>query len=160
MLDKSSKLWNYLSGPQKELIENGQYLLADAKKRSGQKVHDYSYVVFPFAKCYEGFLKQLFLDLGFINQKQYNSDHFRVGKVLSPNLQKRLGNRSVYKQLCDYQGKCGLADQLWRVWKTGRNRIFHYFPHNLRAITAAEAEEITGEITGVMEKAVVETQKS
>ena len=154
IIDEQSKLWQYLSEPQKSLIKNGLFLLNDVKHHPDRKIYDYSYVVFPFAKCYEGFLKQLFLDLGFITKKQHESDHFRVGKVLSPHLQRRLGKRSVYHQICKFQGKCELADQLWIVWRRGRNRIFHYFPHNLQAITINEAEEIIREMIATMESAL------
>ena len=60
---------------------------------------NFSFVVFPFAKAYEGFLKKAFLGVGFISRLDYISDHFRLGKVLSPNLVEKLGERSVYKKI-------------------------------------------------------------
>ncbi len=158
MLDPQSPLSSYISDTQKSLISAGYHLLEDAKNRHAPITLDYSYVVFPFAKAYEGFLKQFFADLNLISQQQYKSEHFRVGKVLSPNLQKRLGQQSVYRQLCEAQGRSFLADELWRVWKRGRNQVFHYFPHNVASLTIPEAEQIIKDIIAVMELAVKETR--
>lgn len=154
IIDKNSFFWKYLSPGQKGLIEEGLYLLEDVKLHPDAKITDYSYLVFPFAKAYEGFLKQLFLDLGFISQKEYNSDHFRIGKALNPSLERRLRYQSVYDKVIYHCKDKNLADQLWSVWKRGRNLIFHYFPHNFKAITLIEAENIISEMLMVMEKAI------
>ena len=112
---------------------------------------DYSFLVFPFAKAYEGFLKQLFKDAKFISHLDYISDHLRLGKLMSPNLINRLGERSLYKKIKDSAGE-DLAQKIWNVWKIGRNQIFHYFPHNLKAITFGEADKIVTEILKTMEE--------
>lgn len=158
-IDKSSFFWNYLSIGQKGLIEEGLYLLNDVKTHPDINISDYSYLVFPFAKAYEGFLKKLFLDLGFIPQQVYEGDHFRIGKALNPHLEKILRHESIYDKITYLCGNRDLADELWNVWKKGRNLVFHYFPHNFRALTLAEAENIINEILIVMEKAVKECRK-
>ncbi|OGG00225.1 hypothetical protein A2Y99_03360 [Candidatus Gottesmanbacteria bacterium RBG_13_37_7] len=153
-INKQSFFWNYLSENQKDLIEESFELLNQAKERTGYDISDYSYLVFPVAKAYEGFLKQLFLDLGFINLTQYESDHFRIGKALNPNLEKKYRDQSVYDKI---RYKChaeDLAIELWICWKIGRNQLFHYFPHNLKAISLNEAETIITRIISVMEIAV------
>lgn len=156
MIDEKSQLWQYLPQGQRSLIREGYYLLEDSKVHSPvHPITDYSYLAFPFAKAYEGFLKQLFFDIGFIEKWQYESDHFRIGKVLSPNLVRRLRDSSIYMKLTERLGNSDLADDLWRVWKRGRNLIFHYFPHNLSAISLAQAEEIINEIVKVMQSAVL-----
>ncbi len=136
-------------------MRQGFYLLEDIK--SHVPVHpitDYSYLVFPIAKAYEGFLKKLFLDLKFINHHEYADDHFRIGRMLSPHLVKLLKHQSVYTKMVEHFGDPDLADDLWRVWKQGRNLVFHYFPHNVRALSLEEAENLTQDIVKVMEKAV------
>ncbi len=158
MIDRNSTLWRYLSDPQKELIKQGEFLLADIEAHPNTNLTDYSYAVFPFAKAYEGFLKQLFLDLHFIDRKEYESDHFRIGKVLSPHLARRLGNRSMYARLVQQVGYKDLAEFIWAVWKRGRNRVFHYFPHNLHALSLLEAREVIHEVIAAMEQAVVQTK--
>lgn len=155
MIEESSKLWQYLSQGQKDLIRGGYYLLEDLKSHTQtHPITDYSFLVFPFAKAYEGYLKQLFLDLGLIKKWQYESDHFRIGKALSPNLQRMLRKNSVYRELTYLTGNQEFADKLWQVWKRGRNQVFHYFPHNLAAVTLTGAEEIIAEIINTMEQGV------
>lgn len=153
-IDKNSFLWEYLSTGQRGLIEEGLFLLEDMKHESTRTFSDYSFVVFPFAKAYEGFLKQLFVDMGFITEKQYGSTHFRIGKVLNPNLRQHLGKASAYNRLVQYCHGYDLADTLWYIWKDARNMIFHYFPHNFQAITLEEAEGLIARILLGMESAV------
>lgn len=155
-IDKISLFWQYLSAGQKGLIEEGLYLLEDIKNHPDARITDYSYLVFPFAKAYEGFLKKLFLDLGFIPQQVYESDRFRIGRALNPHLEKILRYESVYDKIVSICGSRNLADELWNVWKKGRNLVFHYFPHNFRALSLADAENIINEMLAVMERSVAE----
>lgn len=148
---RTSSFWQYLSQNQKDLILEGQYLMNDIIKDNAYQFKDYSFLVFPFAKAYEGFLKQLFKDVKFISHLDYISDHLRLGKLMSPNLIGRLGERSLYKKIQENVGT-ELADRVWNTWKGGRNQIFHYFPHNIKAISFAEAEKIIEEILGTMEE--------
>ena len=144
-------LWEYLSQPQKDLIDEGRFIIKEITEEGKYNFKDYSFVVFPFAKAYEGFLKQLLLDVRFITPEDYNSDHFRLGKVLSPNLEQKLGNHSVYRKICDnvnYQ----LADEIWESWKMGRNQVFHYFPHNVKCLTFEEASTIIKMLADTMGK--------
>ncbi|MFQ5451972.1 MAG: hypothetical protein ACE5DQ_00215 [Candidatus Paceibacterota bacterium] len=153
-LDVSENCKKYLSEGQLDLLDQGDHLLAHAKLDVVEKrfmFDDYSFIVFPFAKAYEGFLKQVFLDAGFIDERDYTSNHFRVGKVMSPNLEKRLGNRSVYKKICKASG-CALADKIWNTWKKGRNLVFHYYPHNIKSLTLTQAEELVVMIVETMEE--------
>lgn len=152
MVDKYSQFWLYLSQNQKDLILEGQYLMNDIVKDQAFQFKDYSFLVFPFAKAMEGFLKQLFLDIGFISRLDYISDHLRLGKLMSPNLVMKLGTRSLYKKIIDAAG-VELADEIWHAWKMGRNQIFHYFPHNLKSVSFEQAEREIGEILLAMEHA-------
>lgn len=150
--DKYQKFWQYLSQTQRDLILEGEYLMNNVIKENAYRFKDYSFLVFPFAKAYEGFLKQLFKDAKFISHLDYISDHLRLGKLMSPHLADRLGDRSLYVKIRNGVG-VELADHVWNTWKAGRNLIFHYFPHNLRAIGFDEAEKIVNEIIVTMEEA-------
>ncbi len=156
--DRNLFFWRYISAGQKGLIEEGLYLLEDIKLHPDPKITDYSYLVFPFAKAYEGFLKQVFLDKEFITTYDYQSDHFRIGKVLNPSLEKRLRHISVYDKIIRTCGDQALAMELWQVWKIGRNAVFHYFPHNFKALTFDEAKEIIDRVLKVMEKTLTVLQ--
>ncbi len=116
--------------------------------------NDYSFMVFPFAKSYEGFLKQLFKDIKFISHLDYISDHLRLGKLMSPNLAEKLGDRSLYFKMTSAVGK-EFADKVWQTWKIGRNQTFHYFPHNFNALHFEEAENIIDQILKTMEEVFI-----
>jgi len=151
LIFKTSDFWFYLSKNQKDLINEGLYLMNDVIKNHAYHFKDYSFLVFPFAKAYEGFLKQLFLDVKFISHLDYISDHLRLGKLLSPNLVNKLKERSLYKKIKDKAGQ-ELADKIWNAWKIGRNQVFHYYPHNLKALTFSQAENIIDNILSAMEE--------
>lgn len=150
--DEYAEFWAYLSSNQKDLILEGQYLMNDVIKEQAYKFKDYSFLVFPFAKSYEGFLKQLFKDNRFISHLDYISDHLRLGKLLSPNMIPNLGERSLYLKIKTSSSQ-ELADKIWQTWKIGRNEIFHYFPHNLKAISFQEAENNANQIIETMKEA-------
>lgn len=146
-----NSFWQYLSQPQKDLISEGQYLINEIKKDGAYHFKDYSFLVFPYAKAYEGFLKKLFLDIKFISHLDYISDHLRLGKLMSPNLVERLGERSLYKRIEEKAG-VALAEKIWQVWKEGRNQVFHYFPHNVKAVSFEEAQKIINDLVQTMEE--------
>lgn len=133
-----SKVKQYLSTNQIGLIEDLELVLDRLKKFD--HINDYSFLVAPAAKCYEGYLKDFFLKIGVMSQTEYKGERYRVGKTLNPSL--RYTKYSVYRKLTDIHEKGeGLAEILWDAWKYGRNEIFHYFPHNLKKITREEAED-------------------
>ncbi len=142
---KDKAWWRYLEADLQELFTESLVLVDIFEKRneeiSKEEFEDYSFIVFPAAKAYEGFLKKIFLDLGFINREQYYGKHLRIGKSLSPYLPKDLERESVYKKLVDYCGGEKLAENLWETWKTSRNLVFHWFPDEKNAINFSEAKE-------------------
>ena len=157
MFEETSPIWHYMSPEQQSLARDGKLLIADHLQHPNEKIGDYSYLVFPFSKLYEGFLKQLFRDLKIISENDYRSDHYRIGRSLSPNLVNRLGENSAYGEVERRYGK-ELADRLWYAWKEGRNLVFHYFPHNFRALDFKSAEGLIHLIYSAMEDAIEKTK--
>ena len=154
MDETKSTLWNYLEEGMRDLMRGSYYLLEQEREHLKQPgrlpLHDYSFVVFPAAKAYEGFLKKLFLDLKLITRRQYEGDRFRIGRALNPNLPIRYRWDWVYGRLVDYCQGGKLADELWRVWQDSRNRIFHFFPGHARFVDFKEAERLVVGIENVM----------
>lgn len=151
------QLQDFLGPELAALCADGEKLLASA----GGGFRDYSFVIFPFAKVYEGFLKKLFLAIGAISEGQYNSDHWRVGKALNPQLERELrGKESVYDRIVNLSGDSHLADVLWNAWKNGRNRVFHYFPGLHKNLSLEEARSIINQINQAMEMALKECKMS
>lgn len=152
MRDTYREFWQYLSKEQQDLILGGDFLGDEINKNKQHAAfRDYSFLVFPYAKAYEGFLKQLFKDIGFISHLDYISDHLRLGKLMSPNLADRLGDRSLYRKIYQVATK-DLADRIWNTWKVGRNQVFHYFPHNLKALSFDEAENLVNQLIQTMQE--------
>ncbi|HAP37671.1 hypothetical protein A2574_01915 [Candidatus Shapirobacteria bacterium RIFOXYD1_FULL_38_32] len=123
---------------QKEFLKDIEIIL----QRLGQEdsISDYSFIVSPAAKAYEGFLKDFFLKTHIIDQYSYESDRFRVGKTLNPSL--RYKRYSIYQKLANiHQEGEELAEILWSAWKRGRNEIFHFFPGTSHNLDRADAEE-------------------
>ena len=152
VVSRKSILWGYLEPDLRGLIQDGESLLEEVEHLHGT-ISDFSFLVFPFSKAYEGFLKKLFLDLDLMREDEYYGDDIRIGRILNPSYAEE--HTSVYKKLYKHEKGGGtLADQLWTVWRKGRNQVFHYFPHNFRSITLNEALEIVHEVIGAMENAV------
>lgn len=150
----------------KELLKQSSLMLEKVENWD-EKFHDYAFIVFPAAKAYEGFLKQLFLDLGFITQKEFLGKRIRIGKALNPSLYrqemkkhkryKKLRVRySVYDKLVKYCNGDKLAIELWDTWKKCRNLLFHWFPNERNAIDLDEAGERVERIIGAMNLAFKE----
>ena len=133
--------WGYLEKDLQGLLREAT-LLIEKVSLWDEKFPDYSFVVFPAAKAYEGFLKRLFLDRGFISENDYYGKRFRVGKALNPSLEKRLrAKESVYDKIVQFCGGKDLADKMWNTWKVCRNLLFHWFPKEKNAINFDQSKE-------------------
>lgn len=145
--------WEYLEEDLQELLREAESLV-NAVESWEVKFHDYSFVVFPAAKAYEGFLKKLFLDLGLISERDYYGKRFRIGKALNPELERHLRQKEgVYDKLTDFCGEKTLADKLWETWKLSRNRLFHWFPDEKNAVTFEEAKTRVNMVIDAIERA-------
>ena len=153
VIARDSHLWNYMIPEIRELIEDGEIVLTFVHENKHKaEISDYSFIVFPFAKAFEGFLKKFFLDGGLITEDEYYSDEIRVGRLLNPNYE---DNTSVYNRVCDHAGGGKhVAERLWKAWKRGRNLVFHYFPHNFRKLDYDEALDVINDIINAMAEAV------
>ena len=151
IIARDSPLWIYITPEVRDLIEDGEVVLNfvyENKERSKVRISDYSFMVFPFAKAFEGFLKRFFWDAGLITEGEYFSDEIRIGRLLNPGYE---DNSSVYRKIC---GGKEIPDKLWKAWKRGRNLVFHYFPHNFRRLGYNEALDVVNEIIKAMDAVV------
>ena len=154
VVPRDSKLWEYMPDEIRDLIEDGEVILNfvfDNKDKA--EISDFSFMVFPFAKAYEGFLKRFFLDIGMIKEDEYFSDEIRIGRILNPHYR---GKHSIYEKLSRYKGEGkNVTLKLWKTWKQGRNLVFHYFPHNFRKLSYDQSLNIVNMIVDAMANAVV-----
>ena len=130
---KNRVWWNDINKDLKDLLSEAVLLLEKVLNWE-EKFYDYSFIVFPAAKAYEGFLKDVFLDEGLISEEDYYGKRFRIGKALNPSLKRRFGKKTVYEKIIDQCGGKPLADEMWMTWKNCRNLLFHWFPKEKNAI--------------------------
>ena len=148
--------WSYLEEDLRELLTESFILSIEAESWE-YKFHDYSFVVFPAAKAYEGFLKKMFFDLEFIVSEDYYGSRFRIGRALNPSVERKHGEENIYDKITKHCiGGRELADKLWITWKDARNTIFHWFPDEKRAITLVEAKVKLDEIIDAIDDAYKE----
>ena len=160
MLDlKTRHWWEYIGKDLQDLLLESNLLLAKMQEYK-EDFGDYSFVVFPAAKAYEGFLKKLFLSLGLITEEDYYGKHFRIGKALNPSLPKELEKENVYGKLVQFCQSHTLADKLWETWRLCRNLTFHWFPNEKNAITLPEAGERIEMIIDSIDEAFTECKIS
>lgn len=133
--------WNYLESGARELLEQS-FILLDQAQKTKIKFADYSFVVFPAAKAYEGYLKYVFWQKGFISNDDYYGNRFRIGKALNPQLERKYRYKeSIYDKIVNFCGGKELADLLWETWRLCRNLVFHWFPKEKQFLSLEEAKE-------------------
>ena len=136
---KQTAWYQYLDLHQRELVDVSFFLLQ--KKDFLLDLKDFSFIVFPMSKAYEGFLKKLFFDLNLIDQETYQGRRFRIGRAFNPDV--RLQQRDedwLYDNVEAIFGR-EIARQLWETWLQCRNRVFHYFASEQQALSLAEAKQ-------------------
>lgn len=126
------------------------------QREKATKTHfvDYSYIVFPMAKAYEGFLKQYLLDLKLITPEVFRSKRFRIGRALNPDVKQ--SQRDEWWLYDEVEEVCGrvVAREIWDAWLTCRNRVFHYFPDRESGLSLEQAGHYLRILFEVMEKAL------
>lgn len=142
---KNEQWWHYLDEAMKKLIEESWFLLEREEQEHQQGLMDYSFVVFPVAKAYEGFLKKVLFDAGLITDYQLRGRHFRIGRSLNPDLPIRFRDEDWLfddlDSLFSGNGEVNLARNVWEAWSKGRNRVFHYFTDQECMMSLVEARD-------------------
>lgn len=150
----SSENWySYLTDWQRQLVVTTSKLIEQQNDNKDYFV-DYSFIVFPMAKAYEGFLKKFFLDLRLISIETYEGRRFRIGRALNPDVS--YNQRDKYWIYDDVSRYCTerVARQLWDAWLNCRNRVFHFFPKDQGLLSLTEAKRKIEELNLAMREAV------
>lgn len=128
---QQSSWYVYLDTHMQSLLNQSIILLEDEFEFNPPRFEDYSFVVFPAAKAYEGFIKKILLDLELIDHDQFSSKYFRIGRSLNPDLPERFRDEDwLFERLQQTVVGCGdpnIAEKMWIAWTNGRNKLFHYF---------------------------------
>jgi hypothetical protein len=156
LLERTSKLWNYLTPEMRDLVVEGERLLESCQLQGDVQIKDFSYLVFPWGKLYEGFLKKVFLDLKFITPEDYYGNEVRIGKLLSTGMGNKPAHRlSIMSELSSSKilGE-NLTKAMRSVWKNSRNSVFHFFPDNVYKLDIDTAKKRINEVVKCMELVV------
>ena len=144
-----SPWYQYLDIPQRELVDVSFLLLQ--KKDLLSELKDFSFLVFPLSKAYEGFLKKVFFDLNLINRETYQGRRFRIGRAFNPDVRNHQRDEDwLYDNVETVFGR-EIARQLWETWLQCRNRVFHYFASDKQALSLQEAKQKIDMITQSMQ---------
>lgn len=125
---------------QQKMIRQSLELL-EREKRLATTWSDYSFILFPMAKAYEGFIKEFFYRRGLISHQTYIGRKFRVGRSLNPDISQH--HQDEWWLYDDLSKQCGVgvARKLWDAWIECRNHVFHYFPQQQAEYSLVEIEK-------------------
>lgn len=157
--------YQYLDEPMRELVDLA-YLLKDREEIDKERLYDYSFLLFPMAKAYEGFLKKFLWRIELISKETMMDRTFRIGRSLNPDLPEKYRNGLwLFDQLeirCERfhtkLGGCG-ARKAWEAWVEGRNQVFHYFSGKEGPLSFEEATRRMEQMRVVMEMLVDNEEK-
>ncbi len=126
--DVTSRPWFAILPPNQQELHRLSMFLYNREAAADYQLSDYSFVLFPMSKAYEGFLKLYLLEMNFISRKVFEGNKFRIGRALNPDVRKE--QRDKYWLYDDVEHVCGeeTARDLWQTWLQCRNQVFHYFP--------------------------------
>lgn len=146
--------YEYLTQWQQQLVEVTGKLINKYEDGDQEYLVDYSFLVFPMAKAYEGFLKKLLFDFSLIDQQTYEGKLFRIGRALNPHIPSDQHDEYwLYDDLAKYCSK-DTADKIWKAWLYCRNRVFHFFPKDTGLLTYNQAIEKVLQLDRAMAEAV------
>lgn len=138
-LQKDSPWYQYLDQCQRALAETSFALLEHSSHLHDLK--DYSFIVFPMAKTYEGFLKKVLFDHSLIDKSTYEGRRFRIGRALNPDVRNHQRDQDwFYDDIARIYG-AEIAREMWNTWLSCRNHVFHYWPDCEQFLTIKEARE-------------------
>ena len=142
------------------LDDNGQRLvklseiLYEREERMKTMYESYSFVVFPMAKAYEGFIKLYLKKTGILNRSDYIDVKFRIGRALNPDISDR--HKDEWWLFDDLERACGkdTARAMWNAWIECRNHVFHFYFDDEIEMDLEEAKNKLIQMNTAMAKAM------
>lgn len=129
---------------------------ASLNSNSAYELSDYSCMVLPLAKAYEGVLKKILVRSGFISEADLQEDpDISINKYFNP-----VGNNAIFNALKDRARDKAIPYVIYSTYQECRNLIFHYDPYrDNRLKTIDDAEFYYRRITDAIKKAYETFQK-
>lgn len=146
--------WFQFLDPQAQELCVLSFELYKREGRLHSRLYDYSFVLFPLAKAYEGFLKKYLHTLNLLSDSGYHHAQFRIGRSLNPDISNF--QRDQWWLYDDVERLCGkkTARDLWQAWVDCRNHVFHYFAGSVRTMTLDEVGQRLEQVVRAMQTAM------
>ena len=117
----------------------------DSNEIFNRLINDFSIVVFPSAKAFEGFIKKLLLAINLITQKEIKEDPYKsIGKIIN--------GEQIQKKILDKKRDRSVLKLLVAQWDFCRNVILHYDLDQPEIINKEEAFKKIEDIYEVMKR--------
>lgn len=105
-----------------EFLESGMIKQRDQVFRLTTEFNDYSFVVFPFAKAFEGVLKKILVEAGFLKEGELLEDpSLSINKYFNP-----VGNQKILESVKDKTRDKAIPYVIYSTYQECRNQIIHY----------------------------------
>lgn len=148
----SSGDWFNSLAPQLQLLIKLSDTLYERELKLESDLSDYSFIVFPLAKAYEGFLKDFLFNLGLISERLYRSHRFRIGRALNPDVRyEQRDDEWVYDNVGQLCGP-DFARDVWDAWLVCRNQLFHFFPTETSNLNLSQVSGYQQMLTKIMQQ--------
>lgn len=142
-----------LAPAEQELIRISSQLF-ERERTNSFTFSDYSFLVFPMAKAYEGFIKRTLFEAKLVSRELYISKRLRIGKALNPDLRPQSRDEQWFYDDVERYCSHDVAQLLWEVWLKCRNNIVHYFPEEKYTVSLAAARSLLVDISSAIEQTV------
>ena len=145
---KSENFDTFIGKELLELYQDGCDLFTDSWKF--KTMSDYSFMLLPIAKVYEGVLKEVLVRIGLTKSADWESNPgLSVSKYFNP-----VGNEKIFETLQDKARDKTVPHVIYSTYQDCRNKIFHQdsFRDN-RIKTVEEADFYRKRIEDAIEKA-------
>ncbi len=122
-------------------LRNDAYALASLWQSSPSvpTVHDYSFIVVPMSKAYEGFLKKILMRYGVVEELKFaEKPDESINKYFNP---KDGTSEKIYIHLRDARRDKAVPHEIFATYQEYRNQLVHYDTHrDTRVSTADDAK--------------------
>lgn len=115
-------------------------VLLEQNKKEGQifpALSDYSIIILPIAKVYEGILKKILVEAEIIGEEEIRiNPGINVGHYFNP-----VGNNKIFNHIKDHARDRVVPHIIYATYQECRNQILHYDPHKDNRIKNIEDVE-------------------
>jgi hypothetical protein len=106
----------------------------DTQNKNVPSLSDYSFIVFPFAKAYEGILKKILVEANLIKEADLLEDPtLPIGNYFNP-----VGNNAIFNSLKDRTRDKAIPFVIYSTYQECRNQIMHYDSYRDNRIKSIE----------------------